>query len=86
MMICRVIGSIVCSCRIDGLKHTVFRLVESESGLQQAATDTVGAKPGDWVFLTTGTAARFATGDYEVLTDLAVCGVIDQWPPASAPN
>ena len=86
MMICRVVGSIVCSCRIDGLKHTIFRLVESESGLQQAATDTVGAKSGDWVFLTTGTAARFATGDYEVLTDLAICGVIDQWPPASTPN
>ena len=50
MMICRVVGSIVCSCRIDGLKHTIFRLVESESGLQQAATDTVGAKSGDWVF------------------------------------
>jgi len=34
------------------------------------------------VFLTTGTAARFAAGDYDVLTDLTICGVIDQWPPA----
>ena len=83
MMICRVVGSIVCSCRIDGLKHTIFRLVESESGLQQAAD---GGRKSGGGFLTTGTAARFATGDYEVLTDLAVCGVIDQWPPASTPN
>jgi microcompartment protein CcmK/EutM len=41
----------------------------------------VGAKEGDWVFLTTGTAARFAAGDYDILTDLTICGVIDQWPP-----
>ena len=71
----------MCSSRIDGLKHTVFRIVRDGLGEPQAATDPVGAKNGDWVFLTTGTAARFAAGDYNVLTDLTICGVIDQWPP-----
>jgi len=82
MMICQVTGSLVCSSRIDGLKCTVFRVVRDALGKPQAATDPVGAKDGDWVFLTTGTAARFAAGDYDVLTDLTICGVIDQWPPA----
>ena len=82
MMICQVTGSLVCSSRIDGLKYTVFRVVRDALGKPQAATDPVGAKEGDWVFLTTGTAARFAAGDYDVLTDLTICGVIDQWPPA----
>ena len=82
MMICQVTGSLVCSSRIDGLKYTVFRVVRDALGKPQAATDPVGAEDGDWVFLTTGTAARFAAGDYNVLTDLTICGVIDQWPPA----
>ena len=81
-MICQVTGSLVCSSRIDGLKYTVFRVVRDAFGKPQAATDPVGAKDGDWVFLATGTAARFAAGDYNVLTDLTICGVIDQWPPA----
>ena len=80
-MICQVTGSLVCSSRIDGLKYTVFRVVRDALGTRQAATDPVGAKDGDWVFLATGTAARFAAGDYNVLTDLTICGVIDQWPP-----
>ena len=81
-MIGQVTGSFVCSSRISGLKYTVFRIVRDGLGKSQAATDPVGAKNGDWVFLTTGTAARFAAGDYDVLTDLTICGVIDYWPPA----
>ena len=81
-MIGQVTGSLVCSSRISGLKHSVFRVVWDGLGEPIAATDPVGAKNGDWVFLTTGTAARFAAGDYKVLTDLTICGVIDQWPPA----
>ena len=82
MMICQVTGSLVCSSRIDGLKYTVFRVVRDALGKPQAATDPVGAKDGDWVFFTIFTSARFAAGDYDVLTDLTICGVIDQWPPA----
>ncbi|MEO5343905.1 MAG: carboxysome peptide B [Gammaproteobacteria bacterium SHHR-1] len=83
MNIMQVEGALVCTSRIEGLKYTVFRLVRDELGKLQAATDPVGAKPGDWVFLTSGTAARYATGDYAVLTDLCICGVIDHWPPAA---
>jgi len=81
VQILQVEGSLVCTSRIDGLKHTVFRVVRDASGQRQAATDPVGAKPGDWVFLASGSAARFAAGDFEILTDLTIAGIIDQWPP-----
>lgn len=81
MQILQVEGSLVCTSRIDGLKHTVFRVVRDASGQRQAATDPVGAKPGDWVFLASGSAARFAAGNFEILTDLTIAGIIDQWPP-----
>jgi carboxysome peptide B len=81
VQILQVEGSLVCTSRIGGLKHTVFRIVRDASGQRQAATDPVGAKPGDWVFLASGSAARFAAGDFEILTDLTIAGIIDQWPP-----
>jgi carboxysome peptide B len=81
MQILQVEGSLVCTSRVEGLKHTVFRVVRDELGKRQAATDPVGAKPGDWVFLSSGSAARYAAGDFEVLTDLTIAGIIDQWPP-----
>jgi carboxysome peptide B len=81
VQILQVEGSLVCTSRVEGLKHTVFRVVRDEQGKRQAATDPVGAKPGDWVFLSSGSAARYAAGDFEVLTDLTIAGIIDQWPP-----
>ena len=81
MQILQVEGSLTCTSRIEGLKYSEFRIVRDARGKLQAATDPVGAKPGDWVFLASGSAARFAAGDFEILTDLTICGVIDQWPP-----
>jgi len=81
VQILQVEGSLVCTSRIEGMKHSVFRVVRDASGQRQAATDPVGAKPGDWVFLASGSAARFAAGDFEILTDLTIAGIIDQWPP-----
>ncbi len=81
MQILQVEGSLVCTSRIEGIKHSVFRIVRDKNGVRQAATDPVGAKPGDWVFLASGSAARFAAGDFEILTDLTISGVIDHWEP-----
>jgi len=81
MQILQVEGSLVCTSRTEGLKYSVFRVVKDAAGKRQAATDPVGAKPGDWVFLASGSAARFAAGDFEIHTDLTICGVIDDWPP-----
>ncbi len=81
VQILQVEGSLVCTSRIEGLEHSVFRVVRDAQGKRQAASDPVGAKVGDWVFLASGSAARYAVGNYEILTDLTICGVIDHWPP-----
>ena len=81
MQILQVEGSLVCTSRIEGMKHSVFRIVRDANGKRQVATDPVGAKPGNWVFLASGSAARFAAGDFEILTDLTIAGIIDDWPP-----
>jgi carboxysome peptide B len=80
MQILQVEGSLVCTSRVEGMKHSVFRIVRDANGMRQAATDPVGAKPGDWVFLSSGSAARYAAGDFEILTDLTIAGIIDAWP------
>jgi carboxysome peptide B len=48
-------------------------------GRRQVAVDPVGAREGNWVFTVNGSAARYASGDFEVLTDLTIGGIIDQW-------
>ena len=81
MQILQVEGSLVCTSRSPGLKHSVLRVVRDEKGKRQVATDPVGAKPGNWVFLASGSAARYAAGDFEILTDLTIAGIIDEWTP-----
>ena len=81
MQILQVEGSLVCTSRVEGMKHSVFRIVRDAAGKRQVATDPVGAKPGNWVFLASGSAARYAAGDFEILTDLTIAGIIDEWPP-----
>ena len=81
MQILQVEGSLVCTSRVEGMKHSVYRIVRYDTGMRQEATDPVGAKPCDLVFLACGSAARFDDGVFEILTDLTICGVIDEWPP-----
>ena len=80
MQILQVEGSLVCTSRVEGMKHSVFRVVRDKAGNRQVATDPVGAKPGNWVFLASGSAARYAAGNFEILTDLTIAGIIDEWP------
>ena len=51
MVILQVEGSLTCTSRVEGLKHSVFRIVRDTAGKRQVASDPVGCKPGDWVFL-----------------------------------
>ena len=80
MQILKVEGSLQCTARIAGLKHVALRVLQTDSGSRLVATDPVGAEPGNWVFVTSGSAARYTAGDFDILTDLAVCGIIDHWP------
>ena len=80
MQILQVEGSLYCTSRHQGLKHSVLRIVRDADGKRQVATDPVGSRPGNWVLLASGSAARYAAGDFEILTDLTIAGIIDEWP------
>ncbi len=71
--------TLVCTSRIPGLKQAPLRILRSRSGSKVVATDPVGVREGNWVFTSSGSAARFAQGDFEVLTDLTIAGIIDNW-------
>ena len=71
--------TLVCTNRIPGLKHTSLRVLRGLKGNKVVATDAVGVREGNWVFTVSGSAARYAAGDFEVLTDLTIGGIIDFW-------
>ena len=71
--------TLVCTSRVSGLKHSQFRILLNKKGGKVVATDPVGVREGNWVFTASGSAARHATGDYGVLTDLTIAGIIDNW-------
>ena len=79
MEILQVEAPLVCTRRVDGLKHISLRVLRGEGGKKLVAVDTVGAREGNWVFTVSGSAARYAAGDFGVLTDLTIGGIIDYW-------
>jgi ethanolamine utilization protein EutN len=79
MEIMRVVSDLVATRRVNGLASTSLRVLADEKGKLSVAVDPVGVPPGKWVFTAGGSAARYAAGDYKVLTDLTICGIIDQW-------
>ncbi len=81
MEIFQVEGTLVCTQRVAGLTHLSLRVLKDANGNLQVAVDPVGVNPGNWVFTASGSAARYAAASFEVLTDLTVCGIIDNWPP-----
>ncbi|MGD8796201.1 MAG: carboxysome peptide B [Thiohalophilus sp.] len=56
-----------------------MRVLRDTRGRRHVAVDPVGARPGNWVFAVSGSAARYATGDFGVHTDLTIGGIIDFW-------
>ena len=71
--------TLVCTSRIEGLKQTNLRVLRGLKGNKVVATDVVGVREGNWVYTVSGSAARYAAGDFEVLTDLTIGGIIDFW-------
>ena len=81
MEILQVESALVCTRRIDGLEAISLRVLRSKNGKRQVAVDPVGARPGNWVYTVSGSAARYAAGDFGILTDLTIGGIIDFWEP-----
>ncbi|WP_322628467.1 carboxysome peptide B [Halothiobacillus sp.] len=79
MEIMCVVSELVASRRIAGLSRSSLRVLADTKGQISVAVDPVGVPCGKWVFTTGGSAARIATGDKSILTDLTICGIIDNW-------
>lgn len=79
MEIMRVVSDLVCTRRIPGLYHASLRVLADQKGALAVAVDPVGVPEGKWVFTAGGSAARYGAGDYRILTDLTILGIIDQW-------
>jgi carboxysome peptide B len=79
MEIMCVISDLVASRRIPGLSSSSLRVLADTKGKISVAVDPVGVPAGKWVFTAGGSAARIATGDKSILTDLTICGIIDNW-------
>jgi len=78
MEIMQVEDSLVCTRRVPGLQAVSLRVLRNAKGSRLVAVDTVGARPGNWVFTVSGSAARHVVGQ-EILTDLSIGGIIDFW-------
>lgn len=81
MEIMQVMGSLVCTNRVEGFAHQNLRILRSIKGKLSVAVDPIGAVIGNWVFTASGSAARYATGNAELFTDLTIGGIIDHWSP-----
>ena len=75
----RVLSDLVATRRIPGLKNASLRVLADAKGRLSVACDPVGVPPGKWVITVSGSAARYAAGDYRILTDLTIAGIIDHW-------
>ena len=71
--------TLVCTNRSPGLKHISLRVLRDRYGKMQVAVDPVGVRKGNWVFTMSGSAARHGAGNFEILTDLTIGGIIDFW-------
>jgi carboxysome peptide B len=79
MNIQRVVGDLVTTQRLPTLKYKSLRVVEDDRGELEVAVDPVGTRPGDFVITIATSAARHATGDFSITTDLTIGGIIDDW-------
>ena len=81
MEIMQVMGRLICTHRVEGLGHMHLRVLRNNQGKQMVAVDPVGAREGNWVFTSSGSAARFACPNPSTQTDLTISGIIDFWNP-----
>lgn len=79
MNIQRVVRDLVTTKRDFWLASQSLRVVENASGKLEVAVDPIGCKPGDFVITVEGTAARYATDNLKITTDLTIGGIIDHW-------
>jgi ethanolamine utilization protein EutN len=79
MLIQRVLRDLVTTSRDEWLVSKSLRVVQDQNGNLEVALDPIGCKPGDYVITIGTSAARMASGDPRITTDLTIGGIIDYW-------
>lgn len=79
MEIQRIVRDLVTSKRNFWLAAKSLRVVEDYKGNLSVALDPIGCKPGDFVITIGTSAARLATNNPMITTDLTIGGIIDHW-------
>lgn len=79
MEIMRVVRDLVTTKRNFWLAAKSLRVVEDYKGDLSVALDPIGCKPGDFVVTIGISAARIATGNPLITTDMTIGGIIDEW-------
>jgi len=79
MEIMRVVRDLVTTKRNFWLAAKSLRVVEDYKGNLSVALDPIGCKPGDFVVTIGISAARIATGNPLITTDMTIGGIIDEW-------
>ncbi len=79
MEIQRIVRDLVTTKRDSWLAAKSLRVVEDASGALSVALAPIGCKPGAFVITMWGTAARLATDNRKITTDLTIGGIIDHW-------
>lgn len=81
MKLCKVIGTVVATIKRPDLRPHRLLLVEEHGegrGRHLVALDLVGAGVDQWVLVTTGTAARVASGNPGSSANAAIIGIVDE--------
>lgn len=84
MYLGRVIGTVVCERKYEGLKGKRLLIVQpldhrrEPSSPPEVAVDTVSASPGTLVYLVGSREAALACDPWFVPVDSAIVGIVDQ--------
>jgi carbon dioxide concentrating mechanism protein CcmL len=83
MLLAKVRGTVVSTCKEPSLNGVKFLLVQLLSDMgellpdYEVAADVVGAGVGEWVLITRGSGARQHTGYGDRPVDTAVVAIVD---------
>jgi ethanolamine utilization protein EutN len=79
MYLGKVVGTVVCSVKDDGLAGTKLLLVRRlHGGGTVVAIDAVGAGAGETVYVCRGREAAFAFKPREVPTEATIVAIVDE--------
>lgn len=85
MQLCKVVGTVVATCKeptLEGLKLMLVRQVDTEgreTGGFVVAADAVGAGPDEYVLIAAGSSARQTTATNNRPVDAVIMAIVDTW-------